>query len=66
MRIYPVVSNVVKIELEDGTLFELYEGDRGLDIKALQGMLVLSELNTKTLSHDEIWRGGYINLAVSQ
>ena len=64
MRIYPVVSNVVKVELEDGTVFELYEGgQKGLDIKVLDGIMTASELNVKTLGFDEVWKGSSINLA---
>ena len=63
MKIYPVVSNVIRIELENGALFELYEGcETGLDIKALNGSLVARELNTATVSLDEVWRGQSINL----
>ncbi len=61
MRIYPVVSNVVKVELEDGTLFELYEGD-GLSVKVMNGTLVIKELNLKTIGLDEIWRGHSVTL----
>ena len=63
MRIYPVVSNAIQIELEDGTLFELYEGGiKGLDIKVLNGTLVASELNVETLGYDEVWKGLSIKL----
>ena len=62
MRIYPVVSNVVKVELEDGTIFELYEGDGGLSIKVLDGKLVVKQLNINSLELDEIWRGASITL----
>lgn len=64
MRIYPVVSNVVRVELQDGTIFELYEGgQKGLDIKVLDNTMIASELNVKTLGFDEVWKGGSINLA---
>lgn len=62
MKIYPIVSNAIRVELEDGMLFELHEGNRGLDIKALNGKLVASELNVKTISFDEVWRGSTILL----
>ena len=57
MRIYPVVSNVINVELEDGSLFELHEGTSGLDIRVLNGITVVRELDLKT-----IWRGLFINL----
>ena len=63
MRIYPVVSNVVKVELENGTIFELHEGDGGLSIKVLDGKLVAKKLNLDTLELDEIWSGSSITLA---
>jgi len=63
MKIYPVVSNVIQVELKDGTLFELYEGDvEGLSIKALNGTLVAKELNVKTLGFDIVWGGHSISL----
>ena len=62
MRIYPVVSNIVKVELENGTIFELYEGNGGLSIKVLDGELVAKELNLSSLELDEIWRGSSITL----
>ena len=62
MKIYPVVSNVIRIELQDGELFELYEGKRGLDIKALNGTLVAKELNVATLGFNEVWKGQSVNL----
>lgn len=62
MRVYPVVSNVINVELKDGSMFSLYEGVEGLDIKSLNGKLVLRELNVKTLGLDEVWKGSTINL----
>ena len=64
MKIYPVVSNVVNIELEDGSLFELHEGTNGLSIKTLKGELTARELNVMTLGFDMVWRGSTINLTV--
>ena len=64
MRIYPVSGNVIRVELEDGTVFELYEGGmEGLDIKVLNSTkMIASELNVKTFKHDEVWRGSSIKL----
>ena len=62
MRIYPVVSNAINIELEDGTIFELYEGTKGLDIKVLNGVLVVGALNVASFGFDEVWRGSSIHL----
>jgi len=63
MKIYPVVSNVIQVELKDGTLFELYEGGvEGLNIKALNGTLIAKELNVKTAGLDVVWEGHSISL----
>ena len=62
MRIYPVVSNEIKVELEDGTLFELHEGTRGLSIMIRNYALVVSTLNAATYEQDEVWKGYSINL----
>ncbi len=62
MRIYPVVSNEVNIELEDGTLFNIHEGREGLAITALEGTLIIRSLNVDTIELDEVWRGKCINL----
>lgn len=62
MRIYPVMSNSIRVELDDGTLFELREGNHGLNIEALNGTLVASELNVETIGFDEVWRGSELQL----
>lgn len=62
MKIYPIVSNQIHIELEDGERFEIHEGREGLSIKALNGTLIGKELNPTDASLDEVWRGKTIHL----
>ena len=64
IKIYPIVSNVIEIELAGGSIFRLREDADGLNVQALNGGLVASEYNGSTLGLDEVWRGKYINLAV--
>ena len=64
MRIYPVSSNVIKVELVDGTMFELYEGGtEGLEISLSNSTgMIASELNVKTINFDGVWKGHTIRL----
>ncbi len=62
MKIYPVVSNEIQVELEDGTLFELHEGNEGLSIRVSNAALIVRKLNPNTLKLDEVWKGHSINL----
>ena len=62
MKIYPVVSNEIQVELEDGTLFELHEGNEGLSIRVLYAALIVRKLNPNTAGLDEVLRGYSINL----
>ena len=62
MKIYPVVSNEIQVELKDGTLFELHEGNEGLSIRVLNATLIVRKLNLNTYQLDEVWRGSSINL----
>lgn len=62
MKIFPVVSNEIRIELEDGTTFELHEGLEGIAVKALSGVLVAKELNVSDASLIEVWRGQTVTL----
>ena len=62
MKIYPVASNQIRIELEDGELFEKHEGRDGLSITALNGTLIAKELNVATISLVEVWRGQSVTL----
>ncbi len=62
MKIFPVVSNEIRIELEDGTTFELHEGSEGITVKALSDVLVAKELNVSNASLIEVWRGQTVTL----
>ena len=62
MKIYPVVSNAIKIELGDGTTFELTEDSKGmLHICAIGGYVAVKRLNVETIS----WDTAFVELSVT-
>ena len=56
MKIYPVVSNSIKIETENGDKFEITEEGNGgrLHIRAVDGYVTVNRLNVETVRWDEI------------